>query len=275
MNGFITIQGKVVEPNSILYQGRTISCWTIPMQAAVAPQPLDLSQYIGKIVKVSGMLHGGLWNASFVRVVEEEAYKEITGKVVGLNVIEGSEGPIDCYRHGMEEMVYLPLNLSEYMGQTITVGGELRGNSLYKAFVVAVPEITVDMDPAKEAKSLNDLLKIREANREKIEAVNGNLGTALGYKWTNGQKTDHPCTIIFVPQKVAPSFVPDDEKAPEILEGSDGKWCFTDVVTGGKAESLEEIGPMPELTPENQLVVQEVKPQLLLQNRGHCRQDPL
>ncbi len=55
------------------------------------------------------MLHGGLRNERFVRVVEEEACKEITDKVVGLNIIERPKGPIDCYRHGMEEMVYLPL----------------------------------------------------------------------------------------------------------------------------------------------------------------------
>ena len=48
------------------------------------------------------------------------------------------------------------------------------------------------------------------------------------------KKADHPCVIIFVPQKVLPWLVPDDEKAPEILETPDGKWCLTDVVTSGK-----------------------------------------
>ena len=47
--------------------------------------------------------------------------------------------------------------------------------------------------------------------------------------------------------------------APEVLEGPDGLWCFTDVVTGGKAASIEDIGPLPEITPENQQIVQELK----------------
>ena len=259
MNGIITIQGKVIGPNSILYQGRTVSCWTISMQTPVAPRPLDLSEYMGMIVEVNGNLHDDLWDASFVRVIEEQVHREITGRVIGFNTIEGPEGPVDCYRHGMVESVYLPLNLFEYLGQIITVAGELHGGSLYRASIVAVPDITVDRDPDKEAKSLNELLKIREANRDKIEAVNGNLGTALGFKWKNGHKTDHPAVIIFVPQKALPWLVPDDEKAPEFLEGDDGIWCLTDVVTGGKAESLEDIGPLPDISLENQQVVQELK----------------
>jgi len=259
MNGFEIIQGKVVGPNSILHQGRIISCWTISMQAAVAPIPLDLSQYIGMFVEVSGSLHGDLWSASFERVIEEYVYQEVTGKVIGFNTIGGPDGPVDCYTHGMAESVYLPLNLSEYLGQNITVAGELHGGSLYRASIVGAPEVIPDREAAKEARSLNDLLRIRAANRERIEAVNGNLGTALGFKWTNGQKTEHPCVIIFVPQKTVSWLVPDDEKAPEILESPDGTWCFTDVVSGGKAESLEEIGPLPELSQENKQIVRDLK----------------
>jgi hypothetical protein len=81
----------------------------------------------------------------------------------------------------------------------------------------------------------------------------------LGYKWTNGQQTDHPCVIIFVPQKTLPWLVPDEEKAPSFLEGPDGQWCYTDVVTGGKAASLEEMDPLPELSPENQQIMQELE----------------
>ena len=82
-------------------------------------------------------------------------------------------------------------------------------------------------------------------HRGTIEAVNGSLGTALGFKWSNGQKTDHPCIIIFVPQKTDLGLVPETERAPQRLEAPDGTWCFTDVVTGGKAESLEEIEAPP------------------------------
>ena len=128
---------------------------------------------------------------------EVQARKEqeikITGKVISSNVISGLDGDVDCYQHGMVERMYLPLNLLEYYGKTITVAGMLRGRSLYRARIVEVPLTQALGDPSKEAKSLKDLLVIRAANREKIEAVNGNLGTALGFKWANGQQTEHPC----------------------------------------------------------------------------------
>ncbi|MGD9368911.1 MAG: hypothetical protein PVH87_24620 [Desulfobacteraceae bacterium] len=258
MRAMDRIQGKVIGFNTIRYQESDIACWENAMQAAIAPRPLDLSEYEGRFVEVSGRLHGDLWEARLEGVVEDEM-QEITGEVVGYNIIKGEEGDIYCYRHGMAEAWFMPLNLSEYMGRTISVSGRLHGQSLYKAVITKVTPVPVDMDPEKEARSLNDLLRIRAANREKIEAVNGNLGTALGYKWTNGQRTDHPCVIIFVPQKTLPWLIPDEEKAPPLLEGANGQWCYTDVVTGGKATSLEEIDPLPELSPENQQIIQELK----------------
>lgn len=263
MSGLTMVIGKVVGNNEVLSgEGRTILCWTISMAAAMAPVPLDLSGYMGKRVEVSGFLHGDLWEAKFIREIpeEEESIEEITGKVVGSNVIEGPEGRIiTCYRNGMEEAWVLPLNLSEYMGLTITVSGNLRGDTFYRAQIVGMPEIKIDKDPAKEAKSLNDLLRIRAANREKIEAVNANLGTALGFKWTNNQKTDHPCIIVFVPQKLPDWLVPEEELVPEFLEAPDGTWCLSDVVAGGKAESLEDITSLPELSEQNKIIIQELK----------------
>lgn len=261
MNSLDKIIGTVVGHNEVRCGGRTISCWEISMQAAVEPKPLDLSSHMDKLVEVSGRLHGDLWEARFIREVpaKEERYKEITGKVVGSNVIEGPKGPVSCYRNGMAEAWVVPLILSDYIDLEITVGGDLRGDTLYRAQIVGVPEIETGKDPDKEAKSLNDLLHIRAANREKIEAINGNLGTALGFKWTNSQKTDHPCVIIFVPQKLPSWLVPEDEKAPEILEAPDGTWCLTDVVTGGKAESLEDITPLPELSAENEIIVHDLR----------------
>lgn len=258
MSEIVTIQGKVVGVNTLHFRESNIACWENAMQAATAPQPLNLSEYEGRFVEVSGRMHGDLWGARLERVLEEQ-WSEITGKVVGNNIIVGPDGRIDCYRHGMTEAWFLPLNLSEYMDMTITVSGELHGQSLYRAFIASVEAAPVGKDPAKEARSLNDLLRIRVASRNRIEAVNGNLGTALGFKWTNGQKTDHPAVIIFVPQKVLPWLVPDEEMAPEVLEDSDGLWCFTDVVTGGKAESLEEMAPLPPLSPENEEIVNELK----------------
>ena len=117
----------------------------------------------------------------------------------------------------------------------------------------------VGEEPTHEARSLNDLLRIRAANRLSIEAVNGNLGTALGFKWSDGKRTDHPCVIIFVPQKTDPWLVPEAQRAPAKLEAPDGTWCLTDVVTGGKAASLEEFDPLPGLSPENKIVVKELR----------------
>ena len=259
MQGRDKIEGKVVGFNSIQCGGRIIRCWTNAMQEAIPPQPLDLEDHFGEAVEVSGRLHGDLWEAQFERRITEEGYREITGKVTGPNEIEVPDGRISCYEHYMQEARYCPLNLHEYMGQTITVAGYFYGGELYGASIVSGPEITIDKDPIKEARTLNELLRIRADNSEKIEDVNGNLGTALGFKWTNGQKTDHPSVIIFVPQKILSWLVPDEKKVPEMLEASDGTWCLTDVVTGGKAESLEEFEPMPELSRDNKQVVEELK----------------
>lgn len=262
MHTLDNVEGKVVGPNSLRSNGRTIHCWTNAIQAAVAPQPLFLSAYMGKGVQVVGRLHGDLWEARFEHVVREEGYDEITGTVVAFNVIEAAEGRsrrISCYRNSKVESSFLPLNLAEYRGRIITVAGELDGASLYRAQIISVPERTVGKDPAKEATCLNDLLRIREKNRDKIEKVNGNLGTALGFKWTNREKTEHPCVIVFVPQKTAPWLVPEEEKVPEFLKGPDGIWCLTDVVTGGKAHSLGEIAPLPELSEQNEQVIAELR----------------
>ena len=253
-----SIEGKVVGVNEVQAEGRIISCWENAMQAAVTPQPLDLKEYMGREVEVSGHLLGDLWSARFERVVED-GHQSITGEVIGTNVIQGPDGPVSCYRNGMVEAKFSRLDLIEYFGATITVSGVLHGESLYRAQIVSVPAVPLQNDPAKEAKSLNDLMRIREANRERIEAVNGNLGTALGYKWTNGHRTNHPCVMIFVPQKTAPWLVPEEEEAPELLEGPDGLWCLTDVVTGGKAGSLAETDPPPELSDENKTAIQELR----------------
>lgn len=259
MNGIISILGQVVGDNALHSEGRIIYCWKNAVYEAVKPQPLDLRKYQGQVIEVSGHLHSDLWQASFIREVHTQRYQEITGKVTGFNTIEVPDGNVTCYRHGMVEAWYSPLILTEYLGKTITVAGDLNNGTLYHAQIIKVPAPTTGRDLSKEAKSLNDLMKIRADNREKIEAVNGNLGTALGYKWTNNQKTDIRCIIIFVPKKTVPWLIPDEELAPDMLVANDGTWCLTDVVTGGKAESLDEFAPLPDLSIENQQVVSELR----------------
>ena len=73
MSDLITIEGKVIGSNTIEYKGKVIECFVNGMAEAVAPQPLDLSAYIGKVVRVSGNLQGELWSASFEEVVGKKS----------------------------------------------------------------------------------------------------------------------------------------------------------------------------------------------------------
>ena len=150
MSDFITIEGTVVGSNSIRYMERVINCFINSMQEAVAPQPLDLTSYMGKVIEISGDLQGELWSASFEGVALEDGYQEITGKVIGSNSIERSGSIITCYRHGMTEASYLPLSLYEYMGRTITLSGELYGHDLYKADIVNSEELALDENLQKK-----------------------------------------------------------------------------------------------------------------------------
>ena len=95
-----------------------------------------------------------------------------------------------------------------------------------------------------EAQNLRDLIRIRAHNREKLDAINGNLGTALGFKKpTESEITDRPAIIVFVPRKINPKWIPNSQVIPKKLDGPDGLWCEVDVVEGGKAEEEESIEP--------------------------------
>lgn len=92
-----------------------------------------------------------------------------------------------------------------------------------------------------EARSLRDLLIIRDANRDKLEAINGTLGTALGIKHSTdpaAPENGKPCVIVFVPQKVAPKWVPAGLEIPRRLDGPNELTCPVDVVEGGKLSDI-------------------------------------
>jgi hypothetical protein len=96
----------------------------------------------------------------------------------------------------------------------------------------------------QEAKSLRDLMRIRayDSNRELLECINSNLGTALGFKKRTGEEiSDEPAIIVFVPEKINPKWLPESQLIPEKLEGPDGLWCLLDVVEGGKSDNPEEV----------------------------------
>lgn len=111
----------------------------------------------------------------------------------------------------------------------------------------------------REAANLIDLLNIREHCRDKIDAINMNLGSALGFKHTNGVRTNHPTVIVFVPEKTRENLLPESQVVPKELEapedGDDVVYCKTDVVRGGKAEFLEEPPPLDD---RNRKIVEEL-----------------
>lgn len=52
-----------------------------------------------------------------------------------------------------------------------------------------------------EAKSLKDLMKIREFNKDKLESINSNFGTAICYNTNeNGKVAKSPAIIVLLPK---------------------------------------------------------------------------
>ena len=95
----------------------------------------------------------------------------------------------------------------------------------------------------KQASNLKELQAIRAYNREYLDKINGNLGTALGYK----KRTDsiypsmNPAVIVFVPFKIKKKWLPYGTEIKEKLEGPNGLWCYLDVVQSNKAMELDKI----------------------------------
>ena len=88
-----------------------------------------------------------------------------------------------------------------------------------------------------DAKNLKELLQIRAANRDLIDSVNDNLGSALGFKRpTGGNVTDQPAVLIFVARKLDNRWLPASQQIPTVLHGPDGLTCPTDIVEGGSYE---------------------------------------
>ncbi len=88
------------------------------------------------------------------------------------------------------------------------------------------------------ASSLEDLIRIRHANRGYIDSLNGNLGSALGFKRRTAEPgvSAEPAILIFVPRKIDPKWLGGDQVIRKELKGPDGLTCPVDVVEGGKYE---------------------------------------
>lgn len=94
--------------------------------------------------------------------------------------------------------------------------------------------------PWVAASSLRELLRVRVANAAAIDRLNGTLGSALGFKYRNGVRTNRACIIVFVPRKLPLGDVAPENRPPEYFWASlDGVrlWCPSDIVEGGKAQS--------------------------------------
>lgn len=177
--------------------------------------------------------------------------KIIQGIVKGFNTIQYEGRLVNCWSNPKDSgSIRQASDLSFYIEEVVELEGFLY-NDLWETNFIK------KYDRAKEARSLNDLMRIRAVNREVIEKVNANLGTALGYKWARKENTKHPCVIIFVPKKMKPSEVKEEEEAPKLLIGNNSKWCLTDVICGGKAAPGEYDRMLP-LSSDNQKVKDEL-----------------
>lgn len=93
------------------------------------------------------------------------------------------------------------------------------------------------------AKTLRDLFRIRDANRDYLESINGHLGTALGFKRpTGGEVSKEPAILVFVPRKIESKWLPESQLIRKNLEGPDNLTCPLDVVEGGKYEETYLLG---------------------------------
>lgn len=88
------------------------------------------------------------------------------------------------------------------------------------------------------AKNLRELLLIREAERDYIDSISGNLGSALGVKNRNGDL----CLIVFVEQKVDPKWLQaSGGLIKKTLNGPRGLTCPTDVAQGRKYDIDSDV----------------------------------
>ena len=87
------------------------------------------------------------------------------------------------------------------------------------------------------AKNLRELLLLRDHNRQYIDSVTDNLGSALGLKNGDGE----PCIIVFVPRKIKKKWLPNSKVIRDRLEAPNGLRCPVDVVEGSKYEPYNDV----------------------------------
>jgi hypothetical protein len=94
-----------------------------------------------------------------------------------------------------------------------------------------------------------DILQIREHNAQDIDIKNGQLGSAIAFKWTNHQQTNIPAILVFV---VSKHNVPLHSQVPEYYYNKTKTLRVrTDVI---EAMSREDYVAKPEVTDQNELL---------------------
>jgi hypothetical protein len=235
----------------------------IPIDTSIeAPPELEKP----KLYKITGQI---VRNDDNQDVIVAEKYEEVTTQFTGVaqgdNRLKVKNKVHHCYQEieaGEASCAEfkLPLNLDEYKGETITITGEQAGsneNQIHNASVVKAPAAKPSFpgEDFQQAKSLKDLLLIRQENRQEIEKYNNNLGSALGLKYKHGFSTGKAAILIFVPQKINLNLLPESQHIPKYFISEKHKiWCHVDVVAGGRKASLQEIDPLPALEALNESV---------------------
>jgi hypothetical protein len=102
----------------------------------------------------------------------------------------------------------------------------------------------------RPAKTLRELLSVRRQNAAALCRIDGYLGSAIGYKWSEGgfeRDTSGalvPAVLIFVSQKKDPADVAPGQLVPPTLSGPNDLGCVTDVVTGRMPNNVPSAPPL-------------------------------
>ena len=105
----------------------------------------------------------------------------------------------------------------------------------------------------KQATTLRELARVRADNREKLNAIVGNQGTALGRKNYDGQggPTGAPCIIVYIPHKMHRKLLSKRMRIPRKLRSADGTLeARTDVVVTTRPVTAKDIPPLDEANQE-------------------------
>lgn len=108
---------------------------------------------------------------------------------------------------------------------------------------------------ARRAQSLRDLARVRADNRNLLNAVVGNQGTALGRKNYDGygNPVGDPCIIVYIPHKIHEALLARHLKVPPVLSSRDRQIeAPTDVVV---TTSVTLPKDTPDLDPDTRKLV--------------------